>query len=62
MKTGKNRNEYRRRKKVAWQLVEIFEDKSELVRHTGSFAVCAGMQQDFTAAGFKTDIRPAPKE
>lgn len=42
-----------------FELVERFEDHTELVRHTGSRAVCETMANEFRACGFRVFVRSA---
>jgi hypothetical protein len=53
----------RRRMNYGWELVETFDDGTELVRHTGSYAVCAGILLEMRAVGFtRVRIQRAKEE
>lgn len=45
------------RLKGVWECVETFPDGTTLVRHTGSYAVCAQVAADMVACGFRADVR-----
>lgn len=46
-------------KRQQYEFVELYNDGTELVRHKGSYAMCAHLYLEFRRAGFCGEIRLA---
>jgi hypothetical protein len=42
-----------------WQCIETFDDGSEFVRTSGSYALCELVARELLESGFRADVRPA---